>query len=471
MSNHKSNIAVAIVTRRPSSIWLNFVNTFKDHDVYYFVDENYRDYSELFKSLNSNVKCIQINDDHCSSYGYKNALIHTDTVPNKVLSWDKCIFYFSLLNRSYDHIWIIEDDVFILQESVLTNIDNNYQNSDLLTAENIIQYDKNTSTWPHWNNIINYIDTPWLRSMVCACRVSKNMLSLVRDYVKQRNTLFFHEVLFNTLAYQNNLKIDCPYELNSVVYRNNWNLWIEDLNKVYHPCKDFNIHKSIRENRRVHVDNLFNNIDFNNAPSFDHSIDFLYKTFNFPYGFNHQYYKQLYNMTDWSDNDISWHYINHGQFENREYSISHVNFDFYRKDYNLEGWNENGVMWHYMNYNKMNNRDYELPLGFNYQYYKELYSMNDWSNDNIKCHFINHGQYECREYKLPYGFNCTLYKEAHNMQEWSDEQIISHYAKHGRFEERFYKFPDGFDFNEYKNNNNITHLNEKDAIRYYLDHL
>ena len=85
--------------------------------------------------------------------------------------------------------------------------------------------------------------------MVCACRVSKKVLNLVKKYTIKHKKLLFIELLFNTLSYQNDLTIDNPDELSTIICKYNWKL--EDINKdnLYHPIKDY----KVQEHYRSHI--------------------------------------------------------------------------------------------------------------------------------------------------------------------------------------------------------------------------
>jgi hypothetical protein len=58
--------------------------------------------------------------------------------------------------------------------------------------------------------------------------------------------LFLDEALFNTLAFQNNLRVLCIDELSTIEWRKDWNKSdIVDTN-LYHPIKSIDIQYSYR---------------------------------------------------------------------------------------------------------------------------------------------------------------------------------------------------------------------------------
>ncbi len=306
--------AIVILTRFPNNIWLNFLNGFNNYDVYISIDDNNRDYIELFSKLNTKIKIIQIDDNFSKKFGYYNSLIPTPTVPNKVLSWDKALFYFCIVKKNYKNVWFIEDDVFFLKEEVLMNIDSKYKESDLLTNENDVNNNGNLKGWDNWYTALGKIRLPWVKSMVCACRVSNKLLNLIMEYAKKHNILFYHEVMFNTLAYQNNLKIDTPSELSTIHFRTEWNTNNLNLNNLYHPIKDMNIHNKIRYDNRLYLQNIFNGVNYDGAKAFHFNpISLL------PDGFNFNSYRKYSDLKNLSNEDIISHWFRYGHSENREY--------------------------------------------------------------------------------------------------------------------------------------------------------
>ena len=126
--------------------------------------------------------------------------------------------------------------------------------------------------------------------------------------------LFYHEIMFNTLAYQNNLKIDTPSELSSIHYRTNWNINNLNYDNLYHPIKDINIHHKLRCDNRVYFENLFNNINYNHLKKFHFNQRTL-----LPEGFNFNCYRQYTDMEGWTDENILWHWFKYGHSEDRVY--------------------------------------------------------------------------------------------------------------------------------------------------------
>jgi len=348
------NIAIVILCRLPDSVWLNFLNNFKLYDIYVFIDDNKIDYKKKYNNIYTNINIVQIDEEFCKKIGFSKSLIATGNVPDKVLSWDKALFYFCLLENKYNHIWLIEDDVFFLSENTIKNIDNKYPNSDLLTQENFRNNNGDLGTWNNWSWIKDYLKLPWFKSMVCACRLSKQMLKLISNFAIEHNRLCYHEALFNTLAFHNNLKIDTPSELKNIIYRADWNHNnLNNNNNLYHPVKNFKMHDEIRKNNGLINSNPHPNIKTNES-------QFNFNIYNFlPHNFNITSYKYSNpDLSKMNNNQCIEHYIKHGQYEGRNYSIPlNFNYNYYRNNNpDLKKFSNKQLLWHYYSHGKKEGR-------------------------------------------------------------------------------------------------------------------
>jgi hypothetical protein len=73
------------------------------------------------------------------------------------------------------------------------------------------------------------------------------MLECIKTYATTNKTLFFLEALFPTIAQKNNLLCHAPEELNTVTYKDVVEVNNFQLNNIYHPVKNTNIHPLIRK--------------------------------------------------------------------------------------------------------------------------------------------------------------------------------------------------------------------------------
>jgi hypothetical protein len=230
-------IPFCLITFRPNIIWCEFLNLFKNYNIFVIVDDNNYDLS-IFINTYNNITFIKIEDEKCNCYGY----IDTNFCVNKLISgWDKALFYFGVENTDFDFVWFMEDDVFFYNEDTIINIDNQFTSDDLLSN----CYGENTcgdkSFW-HWDRINIEYPPPYYNGMMCSVRFSKKMMNCINDYAIQNKTLFFLEALFPTIATKNNLKCSNPEEFNNIHWKHEFQRENINMNGLYHPIKDLNSH-------------------------------------------------------------------------------------------------------------------------------------------------------------------------------------------------------------------------------------
>ena len=168
------------------------------------------------------------------------------TLHKELTAWDKAMYYFSSLNTIYNKVWFIEDDVFFYNEEILSTIDSKYKNSALLTNSYTENKNGDNRGW-HWDRINIKFPPPYYCTMACAARISSALLSKIKDYADEHNTLFFFEALFPTICKINNMKYDTPDEFKNIVHIKNYH--DTDFNKyeLFHPVKDCAKHKHYRD--------------------------------------------------------------------------------------------------------------------------------------------------------------------------------------------------------------------------------
>ncbi len=234
---------LCIICRTPHIVWLDFLKTFTQYKVYIVIDDNSIDYKDKYKAYDT-INIIQVLNEECKKNHYVRL---TFRFGKEVTAWDKALYYFSKFDRSYDTIWFIEDDVFFQEEQTLLNIDTKYPNYDLLSntigekEQQIASGDK----W-HWSVIKPLMDPPYYNCYCCVIRVSRELVTKIKEYVDKYNTLLFHEIIFPTLCIQNKLIHNSPKEMENIVYRKDYIIDDIDVNNLYHPVKDMDQHISFR---------------------------------------------------------------------------------------------------------------------------------------------------------------------------------------------------------------------------------
>ena len=237
--------AVCILTRKPSVVWLDFLHTWThEYDIYVMIDDNQLDITELVEKY-KNIRFLQIEDSESIEKGYVNV----NYIFNKpATSWDKALYYFCEKNTSYKNVWFIEDDVYIPSMKHLIQLDEKYQNVDLICNQHGNNYDGQSNGWSHWGEAEKYFELPWSNGLQCICRMSDSLLSKIKGFVETEHTLTFLEVLFPTITDQNHFIYAVPTEFEQVECCRTYGDWKDiNPNAFYHPVKDFEHQKQIRE--------------------------------------------------------------------------------------------------------------------------------------------------------------------------------------------------------------------------------
>lgn len=213
------------------------------YDVYICIDNND---SMLPKYDETKIKIIRFYNNEPDDNYFKGSV---EYAKNRACSRDKALYYFCKIDTNYEYIWFLEEDVFIPHKDTITNIDNIYKTEDLLSRENIIKISRNdlSSYWQHWDKNNNKIDFPWAHSMICAIRVSKKLMECILEFVNNKKYLLFDELLFNTIALQNNLHVVTPIEFSNIVFSFH-DIIPDNINEnyLYHPIKNLKKHKELR---------------------------------------------------------------------------------------------------------------------------------------------------------------------------------------------------------------------------------
>ena len=239
--------AVVFLTTIPKSGTIRFAEKIKKelgHDVYIVIDEN-----KFYPNINTDIIYIKVGEELCKTVGYINSNISDDTthIKKNPIAMDKFLLFFCENSLPYEFVWVFEDDVFIPSIDTLSKLDYRYSRYDLVTPNNFRKSD-NVLDW-HWRHVIDKIQPPYYYSMVSAMGLSKKMLECIKEYVHKNKSLFYIEVMFNTLAMHNNLYVIDPLELKSIVWMGEWGLdeFLLLPNSLFHPIKLIEEHQILRD--------------------------------------------------------------------------------------------------------------------------------------------------------------------------------------------------------------------------------
>ena len=208
------------------------------YDVYVMIDNN------DFSPPPTKVTVLKYPLGEAEAIGYSGCVLW---VKDRASSRCKALYHFAHKDKSYDKVWMIEEDVFIPSKKTISHLDELYPSGDLLCTAHVINSTGELESWPWWEKLKGNIELPWAKSMISSIRVSRAMLQSIDDYVVKNKKLLFDEAVFNTLAMHSKLKIVNPPELTDIVY---WNRqW--DLNEfkpfhMYHPVKQWKQHNAYK---------------------------------------------------------------------------------------------------------------------------------------------------------------------------------------------------------------------------------
>jgi SAM-dependent methyltransferase len=240
--------AVILLTVRPNKGQVDFFRQMEREglDLFVLADDN-----QVDKDVYEGINLIQIDDRLCRDKGFRrfNPMIPK---PFECSAWDKALYYFSSVNTSYDHVWIIEEDVFITAPDTIPRLDSKYGEADIISAANNVNETGELESWFWWRHIpVNALPLPWAWSMVCGVRLSRAALQAVKEFVAREEAqnagCLNIEFVFHTLALHQGLKVIVAEELRGVVWRKDWSTpeLLDD--GLYHPIKDVERHAVLRK--------------------------------------------------------------------------------------------------------------------------------------------------------------------------------------------------------------------------------
>lgn len=231
------NIIKCFLTVNPNELFYNFIKQLPDlNNIYICIDNN----NYNIPNYDKKIKIIKVDNNICEINGFKN----THSIIKGSTSREKALYFFYKNKINYDYIWFIEEDVFIPTVETIKKIDIKYPNQDLLIRDHEIIYEKRYD-W-HWKlvnkQLKDKIALPyaWCKGAgVCAIRCSKKILECIFNLAQKYKTLFFCEIMFNTIALHNNLNVKDIEELKTIKWRkkNGWQKNEINKNNLYHPIK------------------------------------------------------------------------------------------------------------------------------------------------------------------------------------------------------------------------------------------
>ena len=224
--------AVCLIAKIPSRVWLEFLNSFKQYDVYVCTMVAHTECANLYSEIYPKVHFVQVDNAACAHSGYKNFSQIKDTCSDVITEIDKAYFYFVFYNKSYDRVWMISDEAFFYNEDVLTRIDSRYPTTNYLTGYHYERCVKpHDDYWPHLkcgdyyeNGKKIHLEPPFYKSYPVVSRLTKESLRVLREYIYKVGSGFFYEVMITTLMKQQNISYEVVEALTTVV-PSGWENW------------------------------------------------------------------------------------------------------------------------------------------------------------------------------------------------------------------------------------------------------
>jgi hypothetical protein len=193
-------------------------------------------------SDSSPVHFLRIKDEDARSAGYHSV---NASIPKNPSAWDKALYYFCEVEQRPQHVWFVEEDVFVPRPGIFKDLNAKYPDTDFITKQHVSQDEDPEFYW--WYQAEGNMKKPYYRSLVCASRLSRRLLNEVKDFVHEKHRLFYLEVIFSTMVEQKKMSLVMPDELQTIIFRHDWNADTVDEEHLYHPVKDVKLHDSYRE--------------------------------------------------------------------------------------------------------------------------------------------------------------------------------------------------------------------------------
>jgi hypothetical protein len=234
----QSKVVIALLCVCPNDRVIEFAKNYAiTHPTYIICDDPNCETPTL-----TNITFIKITDDECRRTGYNNS---NPAISKRPSAWDKVILYFCEQNLEPDHVWFIEEDVFVPRANLFKELDQRYPTTDLVTKQHV--KDSEDPSFEFWYDGDGKMERPFYRSLVCSTRVSRRLLEKVKELHDAKGTLCFIEIIFSTLAVKNEFTIAQPNELQTIIFRHTWTEDTINENQLFHPVKDTALHDVYRE--------------------------------------------------------------------------------------------------------------------------------------------------------------------------------------------------------------------------------
>jgi hypothetical protein len=234
----QSQIVICLLCICPTERVLAFAKRYTEtHPVYVVCDDPMCAVPDI-----PGIVFVKLTDEVCKSSGYNNS---NPAITKRPAAWDKALYYFCVQNNTPDYVWFVEEDVFVPRETIFQDLDMRYPSTDYIMKQHV--KDTDDPAFHFWYEGDGKMNRPFYRSLVCATRISRRLLNLVKKLHDEKGTLVFIEIMFNTLAVQNGMTMEMPQELQTIIFRHNWDENSVNKDQLFHPVKDTKLHDTYRK--------------------------------------------------------------------------------------------------------------------------------------------------------------------------------------------------------------------------------
>ena len=236
-SSRQFRFALCVLTTSHSLINWKWLHQLHNHDIAVYILEDKDENQLLVKNY---ITFLSIETEMTRNSGFSNGnLVH-----RVVQAWDKALFFFTKVSRSYEFVWFMEYDVYIPSLKAFVDVHNMamHQRSDFVVREKELVDNK----WIPWRVGDDFhMDRPWYHSLVCASGLSRRLLGDVLEYTRTYHQLEMIEVLFHTITHHKKYNIYLPRQFETINFNPqgyvNWNcndVLTTHSDMWYHPIKN-----------------------------------------------------------------------------------------------------------------------------------------------------------------------------------------------------------------------------------------
>ena len=194
-SSRQFRFALCALTTSHSLINWKWIHQLHNYDIAVYILED-KDENQLVSR--ANITFLSIETDMARKSGYSNA----NLVKRVVQAWDKALFYFTKVSRSYEIVWFIEYDVYIPSLKAFLDVHNMvmHDRPDLVVKQNT----EVDSSWIPERVADFHMDRPWYHSLCCAAGLSRRLEMI--------------EILFSTISHQKKYNLYLPRQFQTIEF-------------------------------------------------------------------------------------------------------------------------------------------------------------------------------------------------------------------------------------------------------------